>query len=89
VLYLLEPFGTVKVPPVFIFWNVSYCIVGAVVALQIIEVRLLQPAKVKPPMLVTELGMVTEVRPLQLQKAAYPILVTELGIVKEVRPLQR
>ena len=52
------------------------------------EVRPVQPSKALPPIVETELGMVTEVRPVQPSKALYPILMTELGIVTEVRPAQ-
>ena len=41
------------------------------------DVRPLQIEKAQPPILVTELGIVTEVRPLHPEKAQYPILVTE------------
>ena len=34
----------------------------------VIEVKPVQPAKVQPPIEVTELGMVTEVRPVQHRK---------------------
>ena len=39
------------------------------------EVRLLQPLKAYPPMLVTPSGMVMEVRPLQPSKVLLPMLV--------------
>ena len=53
-----------------------------------IDVKPLQPLKAKPPILVTELGIVIDVRLLQLSKAELPILVTEFGIVIDVRLLQ-
>ena len=45
------------------------------------DVRLEQPLKVPPPILVTEFGIVTDVRLEQPEKALLPILVTEFGIV--------
>ena len=52
-----------------------------------IRSRLLQPAKLPYPKLVTELGMVMEVKPLQSAKQSSPKLVTELGMVMEVKLL--
>ena len=52
------------------------------------DVKLLQPEKAQPPILVTEFGMVTDVKPLQPEKASHPILVTEFGMVTDVKPLQ-
>ena len=52
------------------------------------DVKLLQQEKAKPPILVTELGIVTDVKLLQYSKVYSPILVTELGIVIDVKPLQ-
>ena len=46
-------------------------------------VRPVQQKKTRPPILVTELGMVKLVRPVQLSKAELPILVTELGMVND------
>ena len=54
----------------------------------LMEVRLVQPKNVHPPMLVTLLGMVMEVRLEQRVNAYRPMLVTLLGMVTEVRPLQ-
>ena len=48
----------------------------------------MQVSKAPPPILVTELGIVTEVRPRHQKKALSPILVTELGIVIDVKPMQ-
>ena len=43
--------------------------------------------KSSPPMLVTELGMLTEVRLEQLAKASSPMVVTPTGIVVFMQPL--
>ena len=40
-----------------------------------------------PPMLVTELGMITDVK-LQLMNALLPMLITEFGIITEVNLIQ-
>ena len=52
------------------------------------EIRLLQPKKALPSILVTLWGIMMEVRLLQLLKADFPIFVTLSGIVMEVRLLQ-
>ena len=59
--------------------------VGGVVALQVIEVREVQPQKALYSMLVTPLPRVTEVREVQPVKVSYPMLVTLLGMVIEAR----
>ena len=61
---------------------------GGVFASQVIEVNCTQPLNALPPMLVTELGMVTEVREEQPLNAHFPMLVTELGMEMEVREEQ-
>lgn len=48
----------------------------------------MQLPKVRYPIEVTELGIITEVRPEQSINAPSPIEVTELGIITEVRPIQ-
>ena len=50
-----------------------------------IEVRLEQPEKAPPPMLVTLEGILMEVRLEQPLKALFPMLVTLEGILMEVR----
>ena len=50
-----------------------------------IDVKLLQPEKTEPPILVTELVIVTDVKLLHHEKAYSPILVTEFGIVTDVK----
>ena len=52
------------------------------------EVKELQPEKVSPSMLVTELGILMEVKERQPEKADDSMLVTELGILMEVKELQ-
>ena len=52
-----------------------------------IDVKLLHPKKVYPPILVTELGIVIDVKLLQPSKARLPILVIEFGIVIDVKLL--
>ena len=47
---------------------------------RVMEAKLLQPEKQRPPKLVTELGMVMEAKLLQPPKQSSPKLVTELGI---------
>ena len=47
-----------------------------------------QRLKAPPPILVTELGMVTEMRG-QLKKAQSPMLFTEWGMVTEVREVHQ
>ena len=49
----------------------------------------MQRPNAPPPILVTELGMVTEVRLEQSWNALSPILVTELGMLTEVRLSQK
>ena len=85
VLYPLLPIGTVNVPFVLTFRNVLPCIVGAVMAREITEVKPLQLANVLSPIIVTPLPIVTLVKPLQPWKALLSMIVTELGIVTEVK----
>ena len=54
----------------------------------LMEVRLVQPKNVHPPMLVTLLGMVMEVRAVQSSNASSPMLLTLLGMAMEVRLVQ-
>ena len=53
-----------------------------------IEVRLEQPRKAYPPMLVTPSGMTIEVKLEQPENAYSPMIVTPSGIAIEVRPEQ-
>ena len=62
--------------------------VGGVVALIVIEFKLLQPLKADMPILVTPSGIVIEVNLLHLRKASSPILVTPSPIVIEVKLVQ-
>ena len=62
----------------------EYALLTIVFEFRVTEVRLLQPEKADPPILVTLLGMVTEVRLLQPRKVDVPMLVTLLGITRFV-----
>jgi len=61
---------------------------GIVIALQVMDVKPVQPPKAPPPILVTELGIVTDVKLMHAPKATFPILVTDFGIVTEVKLMQ-
>jgi hypothetical protein len=53
----------------------------------LIDVKLLQPAKARLPMTLTELGMLTDVK-LQPLNVPSAIMVTELGMLTDVKLLQ-
>jgi len=60
----------------------------AIVPLNVTLVRLVQPSKALPPILVTLLGMVMLVRLVQLEKALVPMVVTLVGMVTLLRLAQ-
>ena len=89
-IYLLfAPLGTINLGPLEVYSNTpepANC--GGLFPLNITLVKLLQSAKARSPMLVTELGILIIVKLLQLEKADSPILVTELGMVTLFKLLQ-
>ena len=70
-------------------WKALKCIVVTVLGI-VIGVRLMQPLKVRVPMMVkfVLLGSITDDRLGQLSKALLPMLSTELGMVIEPRLVQ-
>ena len=84
------PLGTISLRLLGVPLNTVYSdfFVGGLFPLNTTLVKPLQPSKTLPPILLTELGIVTLVKLLQPLKDSYPILKTELGIVTLVKLLQ-